>query len=178
MESIPSNLNNGDELSPAANKLFFQQPHQAVDRMMSSAVVYGNNLNSNNYQKFGTVGGYVQHSRPAIDMQHTFSGMSESTVANEAAAAAQALANSRLRAVNRSFRTAVDKSFDNQQSTVQPPPSHTIPANINRTGKFILGFFFFFNFFTPTSNTFEWGWCCLPDLFLFGKKNSLIVEKF
>jgi ABC-type phosphate transport system substrate-binding protein len=38
--------------------------------------------------------------------------LSNNNVSSAAEAAAQALANSRLRAINRSFRTAVDKSFD------------------------------------------------------------------
>ncbi len=107
--------------------------------MQSSTIVHGNpnNTATSAYQKFGTVAGYTQvhHNRPAIDMQNTFNHPNEE-LASEAAAAAQALANNRMRAINRSFRRAVDKSFD-----VVVPISNSAAANTATTpsnGKFKL----------------------------------------
>ena len=100
MESIPSNV------AP--------QETQISNNQARVEKIHHINNNANMYQKFGTVSGYTQHSRPGIDAQNTFSSPTKTNdvLAVEAAAAAQALANNRMRAVNRSFRTAVDKSFD------------------------------------------------------------------
>jgi hypothetical protein len=84
--------------------------------------------------KYGTVAGYSMTSKRPIIINKTHTNYFDSgvvgqsnqaesnttslasttnnNVSSAAEAAAQALANSRLRAINRSFRTAVDKSFD------------------------------------------------------------------
>ena len=101
MESIPANINESSQ--PVC-----YQPNNKVDKITHKNSNNNNNIINSNYHKFGTVSGYTQvlHNRPSIDMHCN-------ELADEATAAAHALANSnRMRAVNRSFRTAVDKSFD------------------------------------------------------------------
>ncbi len=139
MESIPSNINQQEESKiHQMNMHQQQQKSRAENIMQSSTIVHGNINNSSNYQKFGTVAGYTQvhHSRPTIDMQNTFNpaGRNED-LASEAAAAAQALANNRMRAINRSFRRAVDKSFD-----VTVPISTTNPGSgkLNLKKKYLI----------------------------------------
>ena len=127
MESIPSNVIL-EKQPPTSNK----PPHPVT--------TYINNTNgavNNANTKFGTISGYstanapnnnTPQQRATILTKSNTSYFSTNTNNNsgenatatstvESAPAvvspdAQALANSRLRAINRSFRTAVDKSFD------------------------------------------------------------------
>jgi hypothetical protein len=103
MESIPSNIPNHQQ-QPTESKL------SKIERLLQQ---------NNTYQKYGTVTGFssvVPSARPSIllDNSNKDSILNESNGQN----ASQSLANSqRMRAINRSFRTAVDKSFDINSAT-------------------------------------------------------------
>ena len=152
MESIPSNLHINNEISQEAQQLK-PQIHQ------TNSIPISTSLNANMVNvlnKYGTVSGYSASKtsqRPIIINKANGSyfgsgnvgqnnqtdttmlaNLSNNNVSSAAEAAAQALANSRLRAINRSFRTAVDKSFD-------------MPSNSGKSSKrFFFLVFFLFNF--------------------------------
>lgn len=83
-----------------------------------------NNANNNNYHTRPSVLTLNQEQTPQPQQQvyqqqqqndqsnPAITNNNSNLISSAAEAAAQALANSRLRSINRSFRTAVDKSFD------------------------------------------------------------------
>lgn len=116
MESLLAN-NNSNGQSPAINPVnenssrYYQtQQHQQISSHPANS--QSRNESHNMMHKYGTVsgGGYAySHQRPSMDsVQNAFVEKSKPQTSTEA----NGMPNSRMRAINRSFRTAVDKSFD------------------------------------------------------------------
>lgn len=130
MESIPSQQQHQrfTDMATNPNESCARQPpvsNHYQQHLLHGAGTHRSNHIINIYNKYGTVGGYSTsnssnrtNTRPSLLIQQS-NAVANTSLANSSGGSgtvpnseSNSQVNSRLRPVNRSFRTAVDKSFD------------------------------------------------------------------